>query len=54
MRVNTTQEMAVSRILTGETEKYDESIPLKSDDPAIVEASSKQEEALFPGIQCNN
>ena len=56
-RVNTTQEMAISRILTGETEKYDESIPLKSDDPAIVEASSKQEEAsksLFPGIQCNN
>ena len=56
-RVNTTQEMAVSRVLTGETEKYDESIPLKSDDPAIVEASSKQEEAsksLFPGIQCNN
>ena len=51
-RVNTTREMAVSRILTGETEKYDE-----SDDPAIVEASSKQEEAsksLFPGIQCNN
>ena len=53
-RVNTTQEMAVSRILTGETEKCDESIPLKSDDSAIVEAQEEASKSLFPGIQCNN
>ena len=46
-RVNTTQEMAVSRILTGETEKCDESIPLKSDDPAIVEAQEEHRSHYF-------
>ena len=47
----------MNKRFSSSTAQERELIPLKSDDPAVVEVSSKQEEAwksLFPGIRCNN